>query len=182
MARSFAERLILRFASLGGVLSASSAAIARETSGQVASLLDAHHALLEHSLRDRLLDAPVTASGAELERYLVATMGDARTERLRVLYLDAGNRLICDELIAEGGPSFIPVSVRRILNRALELHAAALILVHNHPGGSPEPSQADITFTRKIAEAGKHLAITLHDHLIVAGSACVSLRARGVLQ
>jgi DNA repair protein RadC len=167
---------------LGGVLSTSSTAIINETSADVVGLLDAHRALLEHSLRDRLLDMPITASGAALERYLVATLGDARSERMRALYLDGGNRLIRDELIAEGDPGSIPVSTRKVLNRALELCASAVILVHNHPGGSAEPSSADIAFTRRVADAGKHLAIRLHDHLIIAGNACVSLRERGLLQ
>lgn len=182
VARDFAERLIQRFATLGGVLCASSDAVAGETSHEVASLLDAHHALLEHSLRDRLLDAPVTASGPELEQYLVATMGDARSERMRVLYLDGGNRLISDELIAEGDPGSVVISSRRILNRALELQAAGMIVIHNHPGGSIEPSPEDIVFTTRLADAAKLLAIRLHDHLIVAGSICTSLRARGALK
>lgn len=164
------------------MLGAGAAAIGRETSEQVVSLLDAHRALLEHSLRDRLLDAPVSASGAALERYLVATMGDARIERLRALYLDAGNRLIADELVADGDPAGVTTSPRKILNRALELQAAALILVHNHPGGSLEPSPDDVSFTLQVAEAGRLLSVTLLDHLIVAGSSCVSLRTRGVFQ
>jgi len=162
-------------------MSASPSAVAQAASAQVADLLDAHRVLLEHSLRDRLLDGPVVASGAPLQRYLVATMGDSRTERLRVLFLDGGNRLLADELVARGSTGGVPASVRMILNRALELHAAALIVVHNHPGGQADPSPVDIAFTRKLAEAGRYLAIVLHDHLIVAGDVCTSLRARGVL-
>jgi len=164
------------------VVGASSKAIEEEASTEVVGLLDAHRAFLEHSLRDRLLDAPITASGPALERYLVATMGDIRSERMRALYLDGGNRLIADEVIAEGDPSCLAVSTRSILNRALDLHAAALILVHNHPGGSAEPSPEDVAFTRRLAEAGGILAIRLHDHLIVSGSTCTSLRMRGVFQ
>ncbi|MEI9851559.1 MAG: JAB domain-containing protein [Sphingomonas sp.] len=161
------------------MLSADRRRVENETSRDVANVLEAHRELLEHSLRDRLLDAPLTASGAQLERYLVATMGDRRTERLRTLFLDGGNRLLSDELVAEGSVRSVPAAARAIINRALELEAAALLLVHNHPGGHTEPSPADIAFTRAIAEVGRHLAITVHDHLIVAGSICTSLRARG---
>lgn len=145
-------------------------------------LLDAHRAFLAHSLRDRLLDAPITASGAALNRYLIATMGDIRSERMRALYLDGGNRLIADEVIADGDPAGLRVSTRLVLNRALELHAAAMILAHNHPGGSAEPSREDIAFTQRLADAGRLLSIRLHDHLIVSGSVCISLRVRGVFQ
>lgn len=155
--------------------------MARETSGQVVSLLDAHRTLLDYSLRDRLLEAPVQATGEDLKRYLIATLADCRTERLRVLFLDSGNRLLADELIAEGDAARVWVTPRMILNRALDVQAVGLILVHNHPGGRPEPSEEDLAFTRRVAEAGRHLTITLHDHLIVAGDACVSLRARGAL-
>jgi DNA repair protein RadC len=175
------SRLIRHFATLGGVLGADPASVAAITSAAAADLLGAHRELLEHSLRDRLLDAPVTASGKELERYLVATMGDSRTERLRALFLDGGNRLLSDELMAQGKAARVSVSARAIIARALALDAAALLLVHNHPGGRLEPSPDDIAFTRAIVEAGRHAAIMVHDHLIVAGSTCVSLRARGLL-
>lgn len=182
LAPAFAQYLIERFVSLGGVIGASSKAVADETSDEVVGLLDAHRAFLEHSLRDRLLDAPITASGTALNRYLIATMGDIRSERMRALYLDGGNRLIADEVIADGDPVGLKVSTRSVLNRALELHAAALILVHNHPGGSAEPSREDIVFTQRLAEAGRLLSVRLHDHLIVCGSICTSLRVRGVFQ
>lgn len=160
-------------------MGASSQKIARETCEAVVSLLDAHRALLAHSLRDRIVDAPVCASGETLRQYLIATLADCPTERLRVLLLDGGNRLIADELIAHGEADGVSVRPRTVLNRALELDAAAIILVHNHPGGSAIPSERDIQFTRRVAEAARHLDITLHDHLIIAGARCISLRARG---
>ncbi|MCR5869479.1 MULTISPECIES: RadC family protein [unclassified Sphingomonas] len=158
---------------------ASSSRIARETCEEVVSLLDAHRALLAHSLRDRIIDAPVCASGDSLRQYLVATLGDCTTEHLRILLLDSGNRLIADEPITHGEANGISVRPRAVLNRALELDAVAIILVHNHPGGNAIPSERDIQFTRRVAEAARHLDITLHDHLIIAGAHCISLRARG---
>jgi DNA repair protein RadC len=155
--------------------------LARAADERIAELIMAHRALLAHSLRDRLLDTPLTMSGKDLERYLVATMADCPTERLRALYLDSGNRLISDEQIAEGGADRVALSTRAIVNRALELEAVGLLFVHNHPGGSACPSSQDVDFTRKMAEVGRHLGIRVHDHLIVAGSQCTSLRSRGDL-
>ncbi len=176
-----AEALIERFGSLGAVLCLERSRLARASSDAIADLVAAHRDLLAHSLRDRLLDQPITMSGRDLERYLVATMADCPAERLRALYLDRGNRLISDELIAEGGAGTVTVSARAIVNRVLELEASALVFVHNHPGGSVHPSREDIEFTRKMAEVGSHLGILVQDHLIIAGSRCVSLRARGDL-
>lgn len=137
---------------------------------------------MEHSLRNRLLDEQITASGDDLRRYLIATMGDRRTERLRALYLDSGNRLISDEVVADGTPSGIWAEPRSILKRALELNAAALIVVHNHPGGQMSASERDRRFTRALADASGPLGIRLQDHLIVAGDRCLSLRAEGLIQ
>jgi DNA repair protein RadC len=68
-----------------------------------------------------------------------------------------------------------------VIRRALELGASALILVHNHPSGSPEPSRQDIAVTREIAEAAAKLGIALHDHIIIGGSDHRSFRAMGLL-
>ncbi len=56
-----------------------------------------------------------------------------------------------------------------------------MIMVHNHPSGSPEPSRADIAITNRIAEAGRLLGITLHDHVIIGKEGHVSLRAKGLV-
>ncbi len=156
--------------------------MARETSHDVVSLLDAHRALLAHCLRNRLADTPIIANGEALRQYLVATLADSTVEQLRALFLDAGNHLIVDDLIAKGDPGGVSVRPRAILNRALDVDAVALILVHNHPGGNTVPSRKDIQFTQRLAEAAHHLDIALHDHLIVAGPHCISLRARGDLR
>ena len=65
------------------------------------------------------------------------------------------------------------------MKRGLELNATALILVHNHPSGDPEPSRADITMTKEIQKGCKVLGLALHDHIIVGFGREVSLRARG---
>ena len=59
--------------------------------------------------------------------------------------------------------------------------SSAIILVHNHPSGSPQPSRADIQVTQKIIEAGRHLGITVHDHVIIGREGHVSLKAKGLI-
>ena len=70
---------------------------------------------------------------------------------------------------------------REVVKRALELHASAFIMVHNHPSGDPTPSRADIDMTREMAAAGKALGITLHDHLIIGGRRHASFKSLGLL-
>ena len=67
------------------------------------------------------------------------------------------------------------------MKRALELHATALILVHNHPSGDPTPSQADLSMTAQIKQAAAAMSITLHDHVIVGNGRIFSFRAEGCL-
>jgi DNA repair protein RadC len=108
-------------------------------------------------------------------------MAHRDTEQFRVLYLDIKNTLIADEAQAAGTIDHVPVYPREVVKRALDLNAAAIILVHNHPSGDPTPSEADIAMTNQIAEAAKALRITLHDHLIIGKSQELSFKAHGLL-
>ena len=108
----------------------------------------------------------------------VATAG---ASLFRVLYLNRKNVLIKDEVQWRGTIDHTPLYPREVVKRALELQAAALIMVHNHPSGDPTPSQADIDMTRQVAEAAQSMGIVLHDHLIIAKSGHTSFRDMGYL-
>lgn len=105
----------------------------------------------------------------------------AETERVLVLYLDAKRRLIHDQIMWEGTPEEAPVFTGPILRRALELGAAGLIIVHNHPSGDSSPSRADRVITRRIADAASMLDVNLYDHVIVAHDGFCSFRELGLL-
>jgi DNA repair protein RadC len=122
------------------------------------------------------------APDAALIDYLVGTMGDCPREQVRILYLDSGNRLIRDEIGTEGTPTQAFIAPRAIIARALDLEATALLVVHNHPGGTPYPTRTDIDFTAHLARVAKDLGLVLHDHLIIAGDSWQSLRANGVFK
>jgi DNA repair protein RadC len=114
--------------------------------------------------------------------YLFFDMAHLPTERLRVLFLNAGNRLLDDETVADGSVSETPIYPREIVRRALEIGATGLILAHNHPSGDPRPSPGDVEATRRVAAAAQPLEIHIHDHVIVARSGWTSFRALGLLQ
>ncbi|HEV7455354.1 MAG TPA: JAB domain-containing protein, partial [Roseococcus sp.] len=80
-----------------------------------------------------------------------------------------------------GTVNHTPVYPREVVKRALELHATALILVHNHPSGDPTPSRADIEMTREVKAAGEILSIAVHDHLIIGNGEVLSFRREGLL-
>lgn len=81
------------------------------------------------------------------------------------------------------GPEYASASVypREVVKTALAHNAAAVILVHNHPSGDPQPSQADITLTRKLKEALSLVDIRTLDHIVVGHEGCVSLAEQGHL-
>lgn len=105
----------------------------------------------------------------------------ARTEVLGVMSLDAG----CSPLggfvpVAYGGLMHVTVMAREVFAPAIERHAAAVVLAHNHPSGSLEPSPEDIDFTRQMSRAAGVLGIRLLDHLVVARRGYLSLREAGL--
>lgn len=136
---------------------------------------------LGHSLRWDRTRGEALPSTEAVARYLSFGHGHAERERVRVLYLDINNRLLADEVVAEGTIDSAPFHVREIIGRAIELRAAALVVAHNHPSGDTTPSRSDIEATRSLSVAAKACEIPLLDHFIVAGSQICSMRALGRL-
>jgi DNA repair protein RadC len=131
--------------------------------------------------RQTVRDKPVLSSWQALLDYLHIDMAHLTHERVRVLYLDTHNRLILDDKVADGDIDEAAIHPRKVIHKAMDIGAAALILVHNHPSGSPEPSRADIQITQRIMEAGRLLNITVHDHVIIGREGHVSLKIKGLI-
>ncbi|WP_207768649.1 RadC family protein [Pelagivirga sediminicola] len=136
-------------------------------------IYEARQILLRH-----LNQNPVLSSWQAVLDYCALTIR-GEVERFHVLYLDRKNRLVSDECLAIGTVDHVPVYPREVLRRALALNATALIVVHNHPTGDPEPSASDIAMTREIQKGCKLMGLALHDHIIVGIGREVSLRGRG---
>lgn len=128
----------------------------------------------------------VALSGAGNSDFIVTSddvvrMFRPQLERLNheecwVLYLTASNRIIERQRVSQGGVTGTVVDHRLIVKRALELLATQLILIHNHPSGSPEASAQDKVLTGRIAEAAALFDIRLLDHLIIARDGDFSFR------
>jgi DNA repair protein RadC len=112
--------------------------------------------------------------------YLSHEIGHASVETVHVLFMDSGNRLI-DEMVETGDIDSVHVDIRMIVQRALIVGAAGIILAHNHPSGDNHASKADREVTRALARAVSGLGIVLFDHLVISGREARSLRAEGVL-
>lgn len=181
--KPLAKKLIREFGGFGALLTADAEAIARvgEVSEGAAAALKIVQAAALRLLEEEVRDRPMLASWQALLDYLRADMAHLAVERVRVLFLNSKNVLIANETMWEGSIDESAVYIREIMRRALDLHATAIIVVHNHPSGDPAPSQQDIRLTRDLAEAGRHLKVTLHDHIIVGASGHKSLRAEGLI-
>ena len=181
--KPLARRLIDQFGDFNAVLSADHDALRKiEGVGDAVILeLKIVEAAAHRLSRARVMQRQIVSSWDALLDYCHATMAHRTTEQFRILFLDTKNAVIADEEQAKGTVDHVPVYPREVVKRALELNAAALILVHNHPSGDPTPSQADIDMTRQIVQAAGTLAISVHDHLIIGKSCELSFRSEGLL-
>jgi DNA repair protein RadC len=107
-------------------------------------------------------------------------------EMLVGLYLDAKNQLIAIEHLYRGTINATTVSTRDVIRTALMVNAPTIIVAHNHPSGSPEPSADDLLFTRRLVEAARFFSIEVADHLILGFTGegalrFISLKQRGAM-
>jgi DNA repair protein RadC len=181
--KPLAKALIARFGSLSAVLNAEPGALrqVKGVSEAGAGALKAVALAARRMARGEVAQKPVLGSWQALLDYLTIDMAHLTVERVRVLYLDTRNRLIMDHHVGDGSIDEAAIHPREVVRKALDLGASAMILVHNHPSGNPEPSRADIAITTRIAEAARLLGIVVHDHVIVGREGHVSLKAKGLM-
>ena len=123
-----------------------------------------------------------TISGPEeVASFLQEQIGSRPREVFTAIFLDHRNHLLAFEHLQEGTVDHTAVYPREILKRALELHATGLILAHNHPAGSLEPSEGDKQLTRQVLAAARAMGLTVHDHLILTTEGHFSFRQAGLL-
>lgn len=182
--KPLAKALINRFGSFGAVLAAPQDALlaTRGLGEHSVAAIKLVQAAAFRLARAEVMDSPVLNNAERLEAYLASLMSREKVEQFRVLFLDPKNRLIADEVQGRGTVNHTPVYAREVVKRALELHATALILVHNHPSGDPTPSRADVEVTGEIGQAAALLGIVLHDHIIVGNGRSFSFRREGLLE
>ena len=116
---------------------------------------------------------------ADVVEYLGPELADLAQEQLRTVLLDTKNRVLGTCLVYHGGLNSIVVRLADCFREAVRHNAAAILLIHNHPSGNPEPSPEDVRVTREAAQVGELLGIDLLDHVIVARRRYVSVRERG---
>ncbi len=178
-----AKSLIRRFGSIREVLDADMELL-MELDGiglQSATLIKLVKDLGTAYLRQKQIKRKKVNGAYDIIDYLKATVGSNPNEQLLVLYLNPINEVLADEIISEGIVNQLNIYPRKLFETALKHNASALILVHNHPSGSLEPSSHDIDLTRQLNEIGAGLGITIQDHIIVTKHKFLSFSATGRL-
>lgn len=170
------RKLINHFGSLRALLSAPAQAL-RVVHGLGNAKIAQLHAISElvhRSLAEELKESSFFESPSAVRNYLKLLIGTRQQEIFVCLYLDARHRLICAQEVAHGSLTRATIYPREIVREALQLHAASIIIAHNHPSGETMPSDADKELTRVLHMVLKVMDIRLLDHFIVSNNKILS--------
>ena len=137
--------------------------------------------LAKRALAEELESGIALSSPQSVRAYLQLQLAGKMHESFMVLFLDVKNRLIATEELFRGTLTHTSVYPREVVKAALQHNAAALLLAHNHPSGTPNPSAADLAITQTLKHALEMIDVKVLDHFIVAGSRVYSFAEHGEL-
>lgn len=152
-----------------------------ERSTRIRHVLAAAHELLVRSANTALIGRKVLDSPALVKDYFKVHFAGAERETFVVIFLDSQMRVIASEELFAGTLSQTSVYPREVVKRALHHNAGGVIFGHPHPSGQPEPSRADEFLTQTLRSALNLVDVRVLDHLVVAGSQCISFAEKGLL-
>ena len=176
-AKELAESLLGRFGELNTLASASIAEVTKVTgSRKKAAHLLATFELSRRQQLEQVTEKPKVTSSLDAYQILKPILTGLEHEECWLLVLNRANRVKAILKLSEGGRSSTIVDAGKIFKVALENNASGIVIAHNHPSGSNEPSRADIEITRKLAQGGKALGVELIDHIIIAGQRYYSFK------
>lgn len=180
--KPLAKELLSEFKDLWSLLNASPERLqAFGLSETVAASLLATGAVALRAHKTSIKSGLLLNSWQRIVDYCRAAMAHEAQEQFRLLFLDRKNQLLGDEVHQRGTIDHAAIYPREVIRRALEVGAGALVLVHNHPSGDPQPSREDIVLTKAIVEACGPLGIVIHDHLIIGHQDVASFKNLGLL-
>ena len=137
-------------------------------------------AVARRYLQDRLKGKRYLHSSTDVRDYLLHALRGLKKEVLTIIYLDSSHGILDSETVAEGTINVNTVYPRELVKKALQKNAAAMIIAHNHPSGSLEPSSQDMQLTRTLSLLGSMMQIQLLDHIII-GNGSFSFADNGLM-
>jgi DNA repair protein RadC len=179
-----AQELLDTFGGIAGLLNAGADDLKRikglggpAKRAELVAVLELARRALAQQLKERtLFDSPGT-----VKQYLQLQLGAKPHEVFAVLFLDAQNRLLCLEELFRGSLTQSSVYPREVVLRALHHQAASVVLAHNHPSGTVQPSSADEALTRTLKAALNLVDVRVLDHIIVAPGQALSMAEQGLV-
>jgi len=133
-------------------------------------------------LKEKIIDKPVYSSSQEIFDYLYHSMRDLKKEVFKVMYLDSQNHVVAIEDLFEGTLNASAIYPREVIQGAVKHDAAALIFVHNHPAGNPQPSDNDRQITQELVFAGSIMQIRVLDHIVIGDNRYFSFADAGLIE
>jgi DNA repair protein RadC len=141
-------------------------------------------AALELGRRRRAAEATIRtqiSSSRDVFEMMQPVLGDLPHEEFWIVLLNRANKVIGKEAISKGGVTATVVEIKPVLKRMIETYASGVILCHNHPSGSLQPSSADIQLTKRLSDAAKIIETNVLDHLIVTDTSYYSFADEGMM-
>ncbi len=138
--------------------------------------------LAREFLKEQLLDRPYCRSSREVFDYLYHSMRDLKKEVFKVMFVDSQNHVVGIQDLFEGTLNASAVYPREIVQSAIKHNAAALIFVHNHPAGNPQPSDNDRQITQDLVFAGNILQVKVLDHIVIGDNSYFSFADAGLIE
>ena len=177
-----ASRMLTRFGGLVGLARASFGELCAERGvGQAkAAQLKAALELGRRLSSTQPEERAVVRTPQDVANLLMAEMGFLDQEQLRVVLLTSKNQVISISDVYKGNVNTSLIRPSELFREAVRENCPAIIVVHNHPSGDPDPSPEDIAVTEQIVAAGRVLDIEVLDHMIIGGQRYVSLKEQGV--
>lgn len=180
---SLARELIKQFDGLRGLLNATQSDLKKIKGlgpAKIAQLIAAIE-IVKRQLKEDLVGKDYVKSADDVVKYLTLKLQDMKKEFFKVIYLDNANAILSIEELSQGTIDKTHVYPREIIKKAFEIHARALIIVHNHPSGNFQPSYDDKQVTQKIIAACDAVDIKILDHLIISPEGYFSFQREGLM-
>ena len=175
--KPLAKELINRFGGISGILDAGrdELLLVPGVGENIVNLIMLVRNLGSDFHRERLLHKPVFQCSSDVVRFARMKLAGLRKEVFLAIFLNTRNEVIDTDILSDGTLDLVFIHVRELLAETIRRNARGIILVHNHPGGSVEPSSEDRKLTENIRSAGASMRIDLLDHLILTHDAAFSI-------
>ncbi len=182
--KELAKKLLAEFGSINAILQANFEALKnfKDVNDNILVSLKLINEILTRSTKEKIINKPIIDSWKQLINYCQIAMADLKEEQFRILFLDKKHHLITDELLKNGEVENVRINIRQIVKQSLNYSASSVILLHNHPNNSAQPSKIDVTTTKKIIESLKPVNVKIYDHLIIGkNNEIFSFKSEGLL-